>query len=482
MMAARRFPAMTIVVTLAAVPLVLAGAGRAAAGTVAPAVAVAAAPAGTWHTAAQLPGTAAHGNVNVASVSCGSPGNCVAGGDFVASEVNGRWHPATHLAGPPGRTGPLTINSVSCASAGNCAAGGRYYAGPTYQAFVASEVNGRWRTAIEVAGPPGKSGPAMINSVSCASPGNCAAGGTYGGGGTQAFVVTEVNGRWGTALEVPGTAALNKGKGAQVNSVSCASPGNCAAGGIYDSRISASGGGIFEAFVVSEVNGRWGKAIEVPGTAAVNKSGWAEVDAVSCGSAGNCAAGGFYRDSSFRQQLFVVSEVRGRWGSAIEVPGSAALNQGGSLIADVDSVSCASAGNCAAGGLYGGKGGNQAFVVSEVNGRWGKAIEVPGTAALNKNGFAEVTSVSCASAGNCAAGGSYTDGAIHGQAFVVSEVNGRWGTAIEVPGTAALNKGFENNANAAVAAVSCASPAHCTAVGEYTASSGFLQTFEAIET
>ena len=49
--------------------------------------------------------------------------------------------------------------------------------------------------------------------------------------------------------------------------------------------------------------------------------------------------------------------------------------------------------------------------------------------------------MSCASAGNCSAGGYYTDGAGHEQAFVVSEVNGTWGTAIEVPGTAALNAG-----------------------------------------
>jgi len=37
-------------------------------------------------------------------------------------------------------------------------------------------------------------------------------------------------------------------------------------------------------------------------------------------------------------------------------------------------------------------------------GTWGTAQEVPGSAALNTGGNAEVTSVSCASVGNCAAG------------------------------------------------------------------------------
>ena len=74
-------------------------------------------------------------------------------------------------------------------------------------------------------------------------------------------------------------------------------------------------------------------------------------------------------------------------------------------------MSCASAGNCSAGGYYTDSSGHQqAFVVSEVNGTWRNAMEVPGTAALNKGGDAQVTSVSCASAGNCSAGGCYVDG------------------------------------------------------------------------
>ena len=77
----------------------------------------------------------------------------------------------------------------------------------------------------------------------------------------------------------------------------------------------------------------------------------------------------------------------------------------------------------------------------ERNGRWGTAIEVPGLGALNTGGYAEVNSVSCASAGNCAAGGDYTDRHGDQQGFVAVERNGVWGKAIEVPGLGALNKG-----------------------------------------
>src|ERR1039457_6053540 len=72
---------------------------------------------------------------------------------------------------------------------------------------------------------------------------------------------------------------------------------------------------------------------------------------------------------------------------------------------------------------------------------WGTAQEVPGTAALNQGGNAQTKSVSCASAGNCSAGGYYADSSGDEQAFLGSETNGTWGTAEEVPGTAALNTG-----------------------------------------
>src|SRR5262249_61460022 len=92
------------------------------------------------------------------------------------------------------------------------------------------------------------------------------------------------------------------------------------------------------------------------------------------------------------------------------------------------------------GGPYKRSGRLQAVVVTKVGGGWRRAVEVPGTAALNTGGNAEVLSVSCAAAGSCAAGGFYRASG-HLQAFVVTEAAGRWRKAIEVPGTAALNKG-----------------------------------------
>src|SRR5258707_13835813 len=106
----------------------------------------------------------------------------------------------------------------------------------------------------------------------------------------------------------------------------------------------------------------------------------------------------------------------GWWGRAIAVPGLAALNKGRN--GEVLSVSCAAPGSCAAGGYYGNHGNNpydvttgRAFVVSEVNGTWAAAQEVAGS--LNTGGFGWVASVSCAPAGSCVAGGSYPKAGRH---------------------------------------------------------------------
>jgi hypothetical protein len=301
-------------------------------------------------------------------------------------------------------------------------------------------------------------GNAELVAVSCGAAGTCAASGFYtdGSGQEQAFVVTELKGRWRRAVEVPGTAALNAGGNAHAYSVSCAAPGSCATGGNY-----LDGSGRERAFVATYSDGRWHRAIEAPGTAGI--------DTVSCTVTGSCTAGGSYLDSSGRERPLVLTELKGRW--HFEAPGTAVLNEGGN--AYLLSVSCAAAGSCAAGGGYEDRSGHyQALAVTEVKGRWGKTFEVPGTAVLNKGGDASISSVSCSVAGSCVAVGNYTDESDGSQAFIVTEAKGRWAKAIEVPGTAALNKG----GHASVYSVSCAAGT-CAAGGSYKDGSDHYQAF-----
>ena len=420
------------------------------------------------------------------SLSCASAGNCGAGGTyanatgntghaelFADDETGDVWGTARELPG----SGTLfkgwnaQMASLSCASAGNCGAGGFYGNGAgNERPFVVSETNGTWGSVRKVPGAAilSKGGPAGISVVSCGSPGNCSAGGFYtdSSGHQQALVISETNGTWGTAAQVPGTGALNKGGGAAITSLSCSSAGNCGGGGHYQTSSHVG-----KSFVVSETNGTWGRAEEVPGSGALNKNGSIDLISMSCASAGNCSAGGEYVQVSGDSDVFVVSETNGAWGTAEEVPGSATLNKGGQAL--LSSLSCGSAGNCSAGGSYTDSSDNiQAFVVSETNGAWRTAEEVPGSATLNKGISAQVSSVSCGSLGDCDAGGSYTNNVGNSQAFVASETNGTWGKAEEVPGSGTLNKG-----NDVIYSLSCSSADNCSAGGSYTDSSDNTQAF-----
>src|SRR5216683_1250180 len=355
--------------------------------------------------------------------------------------------------------GAAALLGAGCAQAAPTTTTPMPSATPVSTPAAAVRAAGLWGRAIEVPGlgALNKGRNADVNSVSCAAPGSCAAVGGYtdGGGHRQGFVVSEVNGVWGRAVEVPGLGFLNMGGHAGVNSVSCGSAGSCAAVGDY-----ADGGRHQQGFVAVKENGGWSRAVEVPGLGALNKGGAAYVSSVSCASPGNCAAGGDYRaDAAGRAQAFVVSEKNGSWGTAQQVAGNLSTGPGGD--AGVTTVSCASAGNCAAGGQYDYGGYNAAFLVNEKNGAWGKLIYVPGLNAVSRDAY--LSSVSCASAGNCAAGGTYDEGV-----FVASEKNGVWGKETTVPGVLPIE---------AVRSVSCASAGSCVAGGSYAGTGRGYQAF-----
>ena len=382
---------------------------------------------GTWGTAIEVPGTAAlntgDGGDNTVSVSCSSPGNCAAGGDytvasgddrpFVADETDGVWGTAIEVPGAAGLIKGLdaTVSAVSCVPGTtlDCAVAGSYADAAGHgQAFVADAARGVWGTAIEVPGTPALGSSAGASVLSCPAAGACTVGGTYAdsAGDFQPFVAREGGGTWGQAVKIPGAAALNQGPSSQVNGLSCSSAGNCSVAGTYDSDPTDQH---FQAYVDTEKNGGWATAVAMPGLTALNTGLVAQEYTLACTSAGNCAAGGYYTDSSGAEQAFVINQTAGSWGSAIEVPGSAALNQAGN--GGIRSVSCASSGNCVAGGYFAKfhTGHTQALVADETAGVWRKAQEVPGTAALNTGNQGQVNAVSCVRAATCALGGIYNE-------------------------------------------------------------------------
>jgi hypothetical protein len=290
------------------------------------------------------------------------------------------------------------------------------------------------------------------------------AAGTHPAGTHAAGVPAAAAGRvhWGRAQAIPGLAALNKGYHASVTAISCWGAGGCVAAGYFTDRDEHS-----QAFVARERKGRWAKATEVPGTAALNKGGNAAVGSVSCARTSVCIAAGTYTDQAGNQRWFTVTERDGRWAAAAPVP-QPTLND-----AAISLVSCTAAGVCAAGGTFTGPSNiPEAWVMTTVNGRWHPALEVPGITALNVGPYVSVDALSCASAGNCVAGGQYSTCATcitdNGYAptypYLVTEAHGTWGTAEEVPGLGTLLRG---GADADTTVAACPSAGNCAAAGYY---------------
>lgn len=292
-----------------------------------------------------------------------------------------------------------------------------------------------------------------FTSVSCTSPGSCAAVGKYvGGNNAGMFVISEQSGVWGDARPLPGVPPMDpySNEWRQPGLVSCSAPGDCA--------VAASDGNYQDPMLATERLGEWTPARYIPGLR------WGPngtcISDVSCSpGAGYCAAGG-----SRNLAGYVLSERRGTWGPVHAVPGAD----------EITALSCPAPGDCLAVG-----GMTRAFLVTERDFRWGMAQPVPGLATLASGGlrrFAgatcppytgrcnpKVTAVSCPAPGNCAIAGTYIDTSDRLQVFVASEQAGVWGTALPAPGLTSLNLGGD----AEVAQLSCASPGNCAVGGWY---------------
>jgi hypothetical protein len=263
--------------------------------------------------------------------------------------------------------------------------------------------------------------------------------------GGEPIVVPQGKGTWGTAevLALPIPATDVSGGG--VNSVSCAAVGYCTAAGTYEDMT-----GNWRAFVATETAGKWGpgERVALGPDAPAGMTTRQELISVSCASAGNCVAGGYgYRGTT--QLPYLVSQSGGAWGTPFAVSGESG---------QVMSVSCAGADDCAAVGGYSTPGG---FAISEENGRWSGPRTFSGIS---------LNSVSCAGVGTlaCGAGGQGSDGAV-----TLDETAGTWGAPAGLKGSA-LGEQAES--------VSCAAAGACAAAGGgYNEGTGRWQAFTATE-
>ncbi len=197
------------------------------------------------------------------------------------------------------------------------------------------------------------------------------------------------------------------------------------------------------------------KAIEAPRPGGISSKTDSFVQQVACSSVKNCAAIG----------TWLYSEQAGKW-KAGKVPVLAGT--GGTTLL---SLACPAAGRCEAVGLA----GVRHVVRGSENGREWKlgGVELPSDAApVNPpSGPSPVLrSISCASAGNCVAAGSYLgDRMTH--PLLVSESGGTWGAGVEpdLPANADTSSDPDQpDVGGGLYFVSCPAAGECSAVGWYT--------------
>jgi hypothetical protein len=438
--------------------------------------------------AERLTGLPTAGDPVPSGLSCPSAGSCAidgtydgrTGGEmFVANETRGQWGKAETVSGIPAANFGVTAAPVSCPSAGSCVAAGFYESRNQrmFKGFTVAEHKGAWGSVQGIPSP--KSGTNVeIDTLSCASAGNCAVGGSYSTAVhpkvTVPLATSETNGRWHRPQPIPGLSALPGmyPSDSQISGISCAPAGNCTAEGTYTKKFPDNHVGL-GVFVVSENQGTWGRAESLSGFAARSRD--PGVTQISCASPGNCSLIGFNALGGKRWgQAFVASQTDSTWGNSEPIhgiKGDYALTGG---------LSCLAPGECTADGDYiTADGLTRPFTVTQTDGTWHDAQEVPGTAIQSAAvGTISFDAISCASTGNCLAGGSFDPSATINppEPGIASETDGTWHDAHEVPGITALKA---IAVDSEVAFISCPPGAPCVSAGTY-ATSGNINWLQSV--
>jgi Putative Ig domain len=384
--------------------------------------------------------------------------------------------PAVPAGAAVGAGESASLTSISCASPGWCTAGGSYAnSAGGRQAMVESEADGTWEAPQPVALPAGattaaKNESATITSVSCAADDFCVAVGSYRGSGNGTLIVNEAGGFWETGITLPSVSGETTGGGV-LDSISCASAGDCVAVGT-----STTSKGLVEPTIATEELGAWSKPslLTLPTgdqqTVATSLS-------VSCPAVGDCVIAGTDYPAAGPQLPMIIAESNGRWQTAETLgplPGALAdPNQ----VVSLGAIDCAAVGQCTAVGNDSTAAGAAGFALVDSGGSFTEVgLPYPTGTAGFLTGSADLglDAVACAGPGDCAAGGGFPTAGTPTQPdaapMTAVEGGGNWSApiALAAPGDTAP----VTSSVAALSALSCPAAAQCQGVGEYETAGG----------
>jgi Fibronectin type III domain len=419
---------------------------------------------GTWTpTEAPLPANAAvpYPGPTLFAVACASTSACTVVGDYTDTSGNyqgllvtgsGSTWTATEMPLPAnaGSNPDPFVPAVACPSTSVCAATGRYTdSSGNHQGLLVTGSGSTWTAAkAPLPANAGSNPDPLLSAVACPSAAACTAVGDYTdtSGDHRGLLETWSGNTW-TATEAPLPA--NAAGGGSLAGVACPSTSVCTAVGDY-----GDAAGHAHLLTVTGSGSTW-TAAEAPLPANAGGPYQATPQGISCSSASACTAVGGYSDTSGGYQGFLATRSGSIW-TASEAP----LPAGASSDPAVNlQVACPS--TCVAVGNYGDTSNNlQGLLVTQLGGTWtGAKAPFPANAAGDP--FVQLGGVACASAGVCAAAGSYaTSGPQRG---LLEDQSGSTWTAVEAPLPANAN----SNGVAWLSGIACPSSSMCVAVGNY---------------
>jgi hypothetical protein len=267
----------------------------------------------------------------VNAVACPAPGNCLTAGEYrdassghytglVATLSGGTWTASSlSLPAGAGRDQEMELHSLACPVPGNCVAVGSVYDGSGSDrgwGLIQTLRDGIWTAAdapLPADAASGDNGKGNLYGVACPAPGNCVAVGFYTStaGGTQGLVDTLRNGTW-----TPASAPLPAGgSGPWLNAVSCATTSSCVAVGYYNTGAGPQG------LIETLSRQSWRAATAPQPKGAVSQYG-VQLQGVACPAAGMCVAVGYYNADSKASTSygFMDTLANGKWTAATASP------------------------------------------------------------------------------------------------------------------------------------------------------------------
>jgi large repetitive protein len=375
--------------------------------------------------------------ISVATAAMNSPVALASGGNGPV------W--GTQTTFPDSPLAEAFFTSATCPAAGTCLAAGDGVSGSTELPVAVAESGGTWGAPSLAAIAGVSSDQGGYTSISCLSASSCVGVGFNTDSSSVSTPLagsidlsgTSVTAGVATTVSLPSAPASDSPEQAGLASVSCAAS-SCTAVGSYEAI-----GGDEEPIVATPSGfGTWNAVIVQPPIAATRG---ANLNAISCPSAGACEAVGNYIDGSSDVESWAVQLSGSETPQTLTPPSGAVATTGGlpmtptSLTAGgqqaMSGISCPTVGACTAIGSYPVSGGAlepMAIGISD-------GAPAAATALQPAGGETYLTAIWCSDAGNCAVVGDLIASGSPLPTFTPLtgyESSGAWSPLADLPGGA----------------------------------------------